>query len=68
MKEIKNMIFEKFSQSAVLQSPFRPLSAVCDHLLDLAMLRQALAQLEKDAAGKHAPQFFHGQFGEQPRK
>jgi len=36
------MILEKFSQSAVIQSPFRPSSAVCDHLLELAMLRQAL--------------------------
>jgi hypothetical protein len=62
------MILEKFSQSAVIQSPFRPLSAVCDHLLDLAILRQALHQLEKDAAGKRASQLFHGQFGEQLRK
>ena len=39
---LKNMILEKLSQSAVIQSPFRPSSAVCDHLLELAMLRQAL--------------------------
>jgi hypothetical protein len=32
------------------------------------MLRQALPQLEKDAAAKRASPFFHGQFGEQPRK
>jgi hypothetical protein len=61
------MILEKFSQSAVMQSPFRPLSAVCDHLLDLAMLRQALPQLEKDAAGKRASHVFDGRPGEQPR-
>jgi hypothetical protein len=52
------MILEKLSQSAVIQSPFHPSSAVCDHLLKLAMLRQTLPQLEKMLPGSLLGGFF----------
>jgi hypothetical protein len=61
MKEIKNVTPEKPSQRAVVQSPFRPSSAVYHHFHELPMLRQTLPQLAKDTARKHASPLFHSQ-------